>query len=144
MLSKLFIAWGLMAWCVVIHATGVTSALRWLRSQGTTAQQFWPWTWLFIRLAGWIVLLHLIEITVWALFYVWTSAMPELQSALYFSAVTYTTTGYGDLVLPKEWQLVGAVEALTGILMCGWSTGFFFAVVSRMFAAETRPVDPTT
>ena len=64
--------------------------------------------------------------------------MPELQSALYFSAVNYTTTGYGDLVLPKEWQLVGAVEALTGILMCGWSTGFFLAAVNRMFAAEGR------
>ena len=36
--------------------------------------------------------------------------MPDLQSALYFSAVTYTTTGYGDLVLPKEWRLVGAIE----------------------------------
>jgi hypothetical protein len=59
--------------------------------------------------------------------------MPDLQSALYFSAVTYTTTGYGDLVLSKEWRLVGAVEALTGILMCGWSTGFFFAVVSRLY-----------
>jgi hypothetical protein len=52
---------------------------------------------------------------------------------MYFSAVTYTTTGYGDLVLPKEWRLVGGVEALTGILMCGWSTGFFFAAVSRTF-----------
>jgi len=58
--------------------------------------------------------------------------MPGLQPALYFSAVTYTTTGYGDLLLPKGWQLVGAIEALTGILMCGWSTGFFFAVVSRI------------
>src|SRR4029453_17320303 len=144
MLAKLFVAWGLMAGCVVIHASGVTSAVRWLRRQAPTSQQFWPWTWLFIRLAAWMVLLHLIEITVWALFYVWKHAMPELQSALYFSAVTYTTTGYGDLVLPKEWQLVGAVEALTGILMCGWSTGFFFAVVSRMFTAEARSVDSTT
>jgi Ion channel len=133
-----------MALCVVIHATGVTSAVRWLRAHATGAQRFWLWIWLFIRLAGWIVLLHLIEITVWALFYLWKDAMPELQSALYFSAVTYTTTGYGDLVLPKEWQLVGAVEALTGILMCGWSTGFFFAALSRMFTAEAAPVDPTT
>ena len=75
---------------------------------------------------------HLIEITVWASFFLWKQAMPDLSSALYFSAVTYTTTGYGDLVLPAEWRLVGAVEALTGILMCGWSTGFFFAVVERM------------
>ena len=58
--------------------------------------------------------------------------MPDLTSGLYFSAVTYTTTGYGDLVLPADWRLVGGIEALTGILMCGWSTGFFFAIVSRL------------
>ena len=140
MISKLLVALGLMAWCVVIHATGMTWALRWLRRGATSAQTFWPWTWLFIRLAGWMVLLHLSEIATWALFYMWKDAMPELQSALYFSAVTYTTTGYGDLVLPKEWQLVGAVEALTGILMCGWSTGFFLAAVSRMLTAEGKTV----
>jgi hypothetical protein len=87
-----------------------------------------------VALAGWIVLLHLLEIGSWAVVYVWDEAMPDLASALYFSAVTYTTTGYGDLVLSKEWRLVGAIEALTGILMCGWSTGFFFAVVSRLYA----------
>ena len=64
-------------------------------------------------------------------------AMPDLPSALYFSAVTYTTTGYGDLVLPQVWRLVGAIEALTGILMCGWSTGFFFAVVNRILEARS-------
>jgi hypothetical protein len=63
---------------------------------------------------------------------------------LYFSAVTYTTTGYGDLLLPAEWRLVGSVEALTGILMCGWSTGFFFAIVSRMFEMETKAVGAPT
>jgi Ion channel len=141
MVSKLLIAWGLMALCVVIHATGVSSAVRWLRYRTTAAGHFWLGTWLFIRLAGWIVLLHLIEITTWALLYVGKAAMTDLQSALYFSAVTYTTTGYGDLVLPPEWRLVGAVEALTGILMCGWSTGFFFVVVSRMFQADTKKVD---
>jgi len=143
MLTKLFIASGPLAVCVAIHATGVTSAVRWLRRQETTRQQFWFWAWLFVRLAGWIVLLHLIEITVWAVLYVRVQALGELQSALYFSAVTYTTTGYGDLVLPGEWRLVGAVEALTGILMCGWSTGFFVAVVSRMFTAEAARVNPT-
>jgi Ion channel len=140
MFWKLVIGWGLMALCVVIHATGVTAAVRWLRNHIAAAQRFWLGTWLFIRLAGWIVVLHLIEITTWALFYACKDAMPDLQSALYFSAVTYTTTGYGDLVLPQEWRLVGAIEALTGILMCGWSTGFFFAVVTRMFRAEAKPV----
>jgi hypothetical protein len=41
-------------------------------------------------------------------------------------------------VLPERWRLVGGIEALTGILMCGWSTGFFFAVVGRMY--QLRPV----
>ena len=139
MLSKLLIAWCLMALCVAIHAGGVVSALRWLRPPTNSAQRFWPWTWFFIRVAGWIILFHLIEITVWALFYFWKDAMPDMPAALYFSAVTYTTTGYGDLVLPEEWRLVGGVEALTGILMCGWSTGFFFAIVSRMMEKPSKP-----
>jgi ion channel len=132
MLSKLLLAWALIALCVVIHASGVTSAVRWLRHHPDRSPRFWIWTWLFVRLAGWMIFLHLIEIGVWAWFYQWQHALPDMQSALYFSSVTYTTTGYGDLVLPREWRLEGGVEALTGILMCGWSTGFFFAVLSRM------------
>lgn len=138
MISKLLVAWSLMALCVVIHAGGVTSAVRWITARQGTARTFWAWNWLFIRLAGWIVLLHLVEITVWASVYAWQHAMPDLPSGLYFSAVTYTTTGYGDLVLPGEWRLVGGVEALTGILMCGWSTAFFLAVVGRMFEGRAQ------
>ena len=83
--------------------------------------------WLFVRIAAWIISFHLLEIGVWATFYWWDGALPDLPTSIYFSAVTYTTTGYGDVVLPADWRLVGGVEALTGILMCGWSTGFFFA-----------------
>lgn len=127
-----------MALCVVIHAAGVTSALRWSRGRRELPQRYWHWTWLFICVAGWIILLHLFEITVWAVYYYGRGAIGDLQDAFYFSAVTYTTTGYGDLVLPEDWRLLGGVEALTGILMCGWSTGFFFAVVSRMYEAAPQ------
>ena len=138
MLLKLLLVWALMASCVVIHASGVAAAMRWLRHHPDRSPRFWVWTWRFVRLAGWMIVLHLIEIAVWALFYEWQGAIPDLQSALYFSAVTYTTTGYGDVVLPREWRLEGGVEALTGILMCGWSTGFFFAVLSRMLDPRPR------
>jgi hypothetical protein len=144
MVAKLLVGWGLLALCVVIHATGLAYAMRWFRVRRTEAPDFWRSTWWFVRLAGWMVLLHLFEITTWATFYVWKDAMADLPASLYFSAVTYTTTGYGDLVLPEEWRLVGAIEALTGILMCGWSTGFFFAVVSRMFGAEAARSDSST
>jgi hypothetical protein len=142
MLPKLLIALCLMAACVAIHAGGVTAAVRSISTRTFAGQRFWRWTWRFIGVAGWTILLHLTEITVWAIFYDLKGTMPDLQSALYFSAVTYTTTGYGDLVLPKEWRLIGGVEALTGILMCGWSTGFFFAIVSRMYEAQSASTQP--
>ena|SRR5215831_2973126 len=136
MISKLFLAWCVLGVCVLNHAVGVTRAARWLRKRTIAANRAWSWTWLSIELAGFIIVLHLVEIAAWALLYGWSGAMPDFTSATYFSAVTYTTTGYGDLVLPSEWRLVGAVEALTGILMCGWSTGFFFAVVGQMMDAR--------
>ena len=100
-----------------------------------------------IRVAWWLLLLHLAEISVWALFYWWQQCLPDAESSFYFSGVTYTTLGYGDLVLPQEWRLLGPVEGLTGILMCGLSTGFFFAVLSKFLAAKSaseqdRPMKP--
>jgi len=138
MLINLLIAWCLMAICVLVHAVGVAEAVRYVRHNPVRSERLGPWTWLFVQLAGWVILLHLIEIAVWGVVYVWWGALPDLPSALYFSAVTYTTTGYGDVVLPSQWRLVGGVEALTGILMCGWSTGFFFATVGRMFEVRTK------
>src|SRR5688572_5408858 len=131
MLSQLLVAWALMAVCVVIHAAGLAAMARGLHSRLPAGPRLWPWMWLFIRVAGGIILLHLLEISAWALAYAWQGAMPDVPAAFYFSAVTYTTTGYGDVVLPPERRLEGAVEALTGILMCAWSTGFFVAQIGR-------------
>lgn len=140
MLSNILVASLLMALCVAVHAAGLSYAVKQLRRRVARIQLTWQWTDLFIRLAAWITFLHLVEIAAWASFYAWQRAMPDIQSAFYFSAVTYTTTGYGDLVLSPPYRFVGAVEALTGILMCGWSTGFFFAVINRMFESKQQPV----
>ena len=111
MVSKLLIAWSLIALCVIVHAVGITAAVRWLRHATARVDAgFWFSTWLLVRTAGWIILLHLVEIAIWAFFYTWKHAMPDLQSALYFSAVTYTTTGYGDLLLPEPWRLLAPIE----------------------------------
>jgi Ion channel len=141
-ISRLLIALSLMAVCVAIHAAGMSSAMRQLRRHRPSGVHFWPVTRMFVLVAAWIVLLHLAEIAVWAAFYLWRDAMPDFAAALYFSAVTYTTTGYGDLVLPEGWRLLGGVHALTGILMCGWSTGFFFAVVNRLYESPADPTPP--
>jgi hypothetical protein len=133
-LVKLSIAFSLLALTVLIHALGLALVMRRLPLSRTLEDsRFRPRTWLLIRVAAWAVAIHCFEIAVWALFYWWQKCLPDFESSLYFSIVTYTTVGYGDLVLPEGWRLLAGIEALTGILMCGWSAGFYFAVVSRMY-----------
>jgi len=80
-----------------------------------------------------MIMLHLIAVSIWATFYVWQGSLPDFETALYFSGVTYATIGYGDVVLVKPWRLFGLIEGLTGIIMCGLSTGVFFAEVNHIY-----------
>nr|WP_237219729.1 ion channel [Sphingomonas arenae] len=57
---------------------------------------------------------------------------------MYLSTATYTTIGYGDLTLPKNWRILGATEGANGIILLGWSTAFFVSVVSRFRLLERR------
>ena len=133
----------LLAFTVIVHSAGMVGLLRWLWRVHTLAgSSFGRQTWLLVRLAWALIAVHLVEIAVWALFYWLRGCLPDFESALYFAGVTYTTLGYGDLVLPNRWRLLGPIEGLTGILMCGLSTGFFFAVLSKLYTtlkgAEVR------
>ncbi len=133
MLKIILAAWCLVAATVIIHAAGLVLALGPVLRSATQAElRFWPVTWLVIRTAWWLIIMHLVEIAAWALFYWWQKCLPDAESSFYFAGVTYTTLGYGDLVLPRQWRMLGPIEGLTGILMCGLSTGFFFAMVSRI------------
>jgi hypothetical protein len=132
MIAKLLMASGLVATTVIIHAGGLGTVLSHVfRSTVQPDTRFWPITWLLIRIAWFLIVIHLFEIAVWALFYWWQNCLPDARSSFYFSGVTYSTIGYGDVVLPKEWQLFGPLEGLTGILMCGLSAAFFFVIVSK-------------
>ncbi len=141
MLSKILIASILVAATVSVQALGLAALLKALvKSYAQLPTRFWPVTWLLIRVTWALIFIHVTEIAVWALFFWWNKCLPDVESSFYFSGVTYATIGYGDVVLAKEWRLFGPVEGLTGILMCGLSTAFFFAVISKMLRArpETR------
>jgi hypothetical protein len=132
MIAKLLFASSLVAITVAIHAGGLGMALSHASQSGERPQtRFWPITWLLIRIAWLLIVIHMFEIAVWAVFFWWEKCLPDLESAFYFSGVTYATLGYGDLLLPKEWRLFGPLEALTGNLMVGLSIAFFFVVVSK-------------
>jgi Ion channel len=138
-LSKILIAFILVAATVCVQAVGLAALLKALvKSHAQLPTRFWPVTWLLIRVTWALIFIHVTEIAVWALFFWWHKCLPDIESSFYFSGVTYATIGYGDLVLPKEWRLFGPVQGLTGILMCGLSTAFFFAVISKMLRARTE------
>jgi hypothetical protein len=132
MIAKLLMASCLVATTVIIHAAGLGIVLSHvLHSAMRPDTRFWSITWLLVRIAWFLILIHLLEIAVWALFFRWQNCLPNAESSFYFSGVTYATIGYGDLLLPQEWRLFGPLEGLTGILMCGLSAAFFFVIVSK-------------
>jgi hypothetical protein len=131
----LLIAALLVAITVLVHTSGFALVLRFVVKPGDEGRlQAWPIAWRLIKVAWFLILVHGIEITIWALFYLWKGCLPDAESAFYFSGVTYTSIGYGDLVLPKPWRILGPVEGLTGILMCGLSAALFFALLTRVYS----------
>jgi voltage-gated potassium channel len=92
---------------------------------------------LVVRLTTLIVCLHVLEILLWAWFYRWY-CFATWESAFYFSATSYSTVGYGDLILQRAWRIVGPVESLTGVLMCGFSASFLFAIVTRLVERDEQ------
>jgi len=138
MFRELLSALLLLAVCVVIHSGGLVLLLRYIDTHPIPKRaRLWHLATIIIRIAWWLTLLHLFQIVLWAFFYWAKECLPDWDTSLYFSGVSYSTLGYGDVVLPTGWRMLGPAEGLTGILMCGLSTGVFFAILHRLL--EKRP-----
>ena len=138
-LTVLPAAAGLVVLTVTIHAIGFDLLLRAMaRSHTLAASGIRRVGGSLIVLTCWLVIIHAAEIAAWAMFYWWQDCVPDAESAVYFSGVTYTTVGYGDLVLVRPWRLLAPLEAMTGTLMFGLSTGLFFAVIYRWISNWMR------
>ncbi len=79
---------------------------------------------------------HLIQATLWATAYYAIGGFGDMATSLYFSLSSYTTVGFADVVLPEHLRLLGPLEAAIGVLMFGWSTGYIFALATRMMATQ--------
>jgi voltage-gated potassium channel len=84
-----------------------------------------------------VIILHGIVILLWSSCYRWL-CLPSWESAFYFSASSYATVGYGDVVLPSKWRLLGPLESMVGMLMSGVSIGLLFAAVTHLVDADSR------
>lgn len=124
--------------CVLIHAIGTTFLLQWLPQFADKWMERWPVlggmaALLFV--AGDLLFLHFLELTIWAIAYLWLTPIteiPNFETALYFSGSTYTTVGYGDITLTNAWRLLTSIEAMDGMLLLGWSTALLYASMSQI------------
>ena len=97
--------------------------------------------WVMVWITAVMMVLHLLEILLWGGFYRWR-CFSSWASAFYFSLASFTTVGSGDVSLPPEWRSFGPLESLTGVLMCGLSASFLFAVVSRLVRHDDTLLKP--
>jgi len=110
----------------VIQGLRLTHAERWVYESARKR------VFLLSALVLMLFLAALVEVNIWAVTYLVAGAIPEVEPALYFSTVTFTTLGYGDLTLDANWRLLASFEAANGTIMFGWTTAIVVAVVHRM------------
>jgi len=135
------IFWGslLLVVCSAMHLALLIRWMLWLKHYMARKQDsghFWrvtlPMGGTFVA----IVFSHTLQVWLWAGVLVGLGAMAETANAIYFSLVTYTTLGYGDVLLGDDFRIFGAMAAVTGLLNFGISTAILVALLSRTLPRE--------
>lgn len=143
--GQLLVASAIVTATIGVHLAGLAVLLRLLRRHRARAPARRE---LIHDIAGIVgaafglFILHGLEIWSYAALYLNAGVLPQFEEALYFSTSTYATIGYGDIVLPAGWRLIGAIEGINGVILLGWSTAFFVAVVGRIRLLETEAHKP--
>ena len=139
MIGNLALATLMVGLTVIIHFAGLLGLMWVLRARGHRFRAHESAVGqgaviVFVVLG--LVAILTIEIWLYGMVYFSLGALPDFESALYFSTTSFTTIGFGDVVLEKNWRLFGAVEGANGLLLFGWSTAFLIAVTARMRILE--------
>lgn len=137
--TQLFASAGLVCVMALVHAVGVVAITNGLGFKDRTLRLHrvnLSALGLSVSMALGLFALHMIEISLFAAFYVLVGAMTHFEPALYFSTSAYTTLGTIETSLPDQWRVVGAIEGLIGFLLIGWSTGVFFADMNKLLREQ--------
>ena len=125
---------------LLLQSAGLAALIHWVRhALASDANRLGPFraAILVVRLTAAVIVLHGVLILFWASCYR-RLCFSSWESALYFSASSYATVGYGDVVLPSNWRMLGPLESIIGVLMCGISVSVRFATITRVVNREGR------
>jgi hypothetical protein len=129
---------GVVVATVAIHGLAVMLLFNIARKPLTLAKKLTPHFRLGISCFFVIgfVLAHIVEIVLWAAAYRLAGELQSFEEAVYFSAVTFATIGYGDITLSSDGRLASALEGVNGILLFGWTTAFLFKVSEFLWVSQ--------
>ena len=131
---------------VALHAIATTFIVHLLKTYAISShQRFGRYARPFIIgfTAAALAVKHFVDIGLWAIAYqnfAGPDQFEDFEAAVYFSSVTYTSLGYGDVVLTGSWRILCGIQAMNGILLFGWSTALLFLLVQRMWFADEVPI----
>jgi hypothetical protein len=115
--------------CLVIHVIVLAASGLLAAARNAIFQMTFLTTIMLIAIA----VAHALQIWLWAIIWILTDAVADLNTAIYFSTVTYTTLGYGDVILSPEWRIFATFSAVAGLLTFGISTAFLVGLIGRLF-----------
>ena len=119
---------------LILQSVGMAVLIEWIKAQfpkGIHQLGIFHSITLVVRFTSLLVCVHMLEILLWSSFFRW-KCFSTWEAAFYFSAASYSTVGATDLSLQQMWRTMGPVESITGMLMCGLSASFLFAIVNRL------------
>src|SRR4051812_9981935 len=134
MLRQFLVAGAACVCNIAIHALVMITIVRVVRAMTVRREILNPSLLLvgtMIAVVSVLMGAHVVEVVVWRLIYGLVDAAPAGSNYLYFAFVNYATLGYGDIVPVMEWQLLGPITAMNGVLLFGWSTAVIFEVLRR-------------
>jgi len=133
MLRQFLVAGAISICNIAIHALVMTAVVRVAQGMNTKNVQHRSLFLIGTMIVTVSVLMaaHASEVMVWAAAYALLNVAPANINLVYFAFVNYTTLGYGDVVPVQEWQLLGPLTAMNGVLLFGWSTAVIFEVLRR-------------
>ena len=134
LLNVVLAAFLLMLTCG-IHLLGMTFVMYLLRREGRLLRKWLRRVRAYVIVEIVLVMFNvsILEVLLWAAAYMALGEIESLEPAFYFSMVTFTTLGYGDIVLDESWRLLASFEAATGIIMFGWTTALVLAAVQSTY-----------
>lgn len=94
-----------------------------------------------ILTAFFLLLLNFAQAFLWATMYYFVLQVTEfdtLEKALYFSLVTFTTLGYGDMIIGPSHRILSGIEAINGILLIGWSSTLMFSAMQQIWKKDMK------